>query len=100
MATKNRELISVIIPVYNRTTELIRAIESVLNQTEQNFEIVIVDDGSEEDVKQACDLFNDKRIRFFRNEEHKNANVVRNMGVSMAKGDYIAMLDADDEYLP
>ena len=100
MATKNKKLISVIIPVYNRTTELMRALKSVLNQTEQNFEIIVVDDGSEEDIKFVCDSFNDKRIRFFRNEKHKNANVVRNRGVGMAKGDYIAMLDADDEYLP
>ena len=100
MSTKNRDLISVIIPVYNHTAVFRCAIESVLNQAEQNFEIIIVDDGSEEDIKKVCDSFNDDRIFLYRNENHKNANVARNRGFSEAKGKYIAMLDADDEYLP
>ncbi len=100
MERENKELISVIIPVYNHATKLMRALESVLNQTVQNFEIIVIDDGSKEDINQACDSFNDKRIRFFRHEKHKNANVARNRGIIEAKGNYIAMLDADDEYLP
>ncbi len=100
MATKNRILISVIIPVYNHAYELKRAIESVLKQTEQNFEIIVVDDGSKENIKEITDSFNDERISLLRNENHTNANVARNFGISSAKGKYIAMLDADDEYLP
>ncbi|MBS2212128.1 glycosyltransferase family 2 protein [Carboxylicivirga mesophila] len=95
-----KELVSIIIPVYNRPLELKRAIQSVLNQTYQNFEILVVDDGSEEDLKLVCDSFNDKRILFFRNEKHINANVARNRGIQEAKGEYIAMLDSDDEFLP
>ncbi len=100
MTTNNQNLISVIIPVYNHTSELRRAIESVLNQTEQNFEIIVVDDGSEENIKEIVDSFGDERVSLTRNENHVNANVARNRGVSKAKGEYIAMLDADDEYLP
>ncbi len=100
MVIKHKELVSVIIPVYNRTQELIRALSSVLVQSMQDFEVIVVDDGSDDDFKMVCDLFNDERIRFFRNEEHKNANAVRNRGLREAKGKYIAMLDSDDEFLP
>jgi glycosyltransferase involved in cell wall biosynthesis len=93
-------LISVIIPVYNRISELERAIQSVLKQSWQAFEILVIDDGSDADIKSICDSFNDERIRFFRNKLHENANVARNIGIREAKGEYIAMLDSDDEYLP
>ena len=93
-------LVSVVIPTYNRSKELARAIKSVLNQTYQNFEILVVDDGSEEDLRVVCASFNDQRIRFLRNNTHTNANVARNRGIKEAQGEYIAMLDSDDEYLP
>lgn len=93
-------LVSVVIPTYNRSKELARAIKSVLNQTYQNFEILVVDDGSEEDLRVICDSFNDQRIKFLRNDTHTNANVARNRGIKEAQGEYIAMLDSDDEYLP
>ena len=93
-------LVSVVIPTYNRSKELARAIKSVLNQTYQNFEILVVDDGSEEDLRVVCDSFNDQRIKFLRNDTHINANVARNRGIKEAQGEYIAMLDSDDEYLP
>jgi len=91
--------ISVVIPVFNHTNDLQRALKSVLKQTFQDFEIVVVDDGSEEDVKQVCDGFKDDRIKFFRNRTHVNANAARNRGIKEAGGEYIAMLDADDEFL-
>ena len=100
MTTKNRILVSVIIPVYNHASELKRAIESVLNQTEQNFEVIVVDDGSEENIKEITDSFNDERISLIKNENHGNANVARNRGIAEARGEFVAMLDADDEYLP
>lgn len=93
-------LVSVVIPVYNRSEELQRAITSVLSQTYQNIEVLVVDDGSEENLKSICDGFDDKRIRFFKHENHTNANVARNRGIKEAKGIYIAMLDSDDEFLP
>ena len=93
-------LVSVVIPTYNRSKELARAIKSVQNQTYQNFEILVVDDGSEEDLRVICDSFNDQRIKFLRNDTHTNANVARNRGIKEAQGEYIAMLDSDDEYLP
>lgn len=99
-SSREYPLISIVIPVYNRTSELERTINSVLNQSWHNFEILVIDDGSDIDIKSTCDSFNDTRIKFFRNSEHTNANVVRNKGIGEAKGEYIAMLDSDDEYLP
>jgi glycosyltransferase involved in cell wall biosynthesis len=92
-------LISVVIPVFNHLPELERAIKSVLLQTFQDFEVIVVDDGSDEDVKSVCDTFGDERIRYFR-VPRKNANAARNRGIKEAKGVYTAMLDADDEFLP
>jgi glycosyltransferase involved in cell wall biosynthesis len=97
---ERRPKISVVIPVYNSINDLKRALQSVLWQTFQDFEIVVVDDGSEEDVKHVCDAFKDDRIRYLRNDVHVNANVARNRGLREAQGGYIAMLDADDEFLP
>ena len=92
--------ISIIIPAYNAPSELQRAIKSVLSQTFQEFEILVVDDGSDEDLEFVCNAFKDPRIRFIKNEVHRNANAARNTGIQEAKGGYLAMLDADDEFLP
>lgn len=94
-----KDLISVVIPVYNRTVELERAIRSALNQTWQKFEIIVVDDGSDVDIQVVCHSFSDKRIRYIRCNQHKNANIARNIGIMVAQGEYIAMLDSDDEFL-
>jgi glycosyltransferase involved in cell wall biosynthesis len=93
-------LVSVVIPVFDNPLELKRAIQSVLNQTHQHFEILVMDDGSTMDIETVCSAFNDSRIQYIRNEQHHNANVARNTGLQLAKGEYTAMLDADDEYLP
>lgn len=94
------ELISVIIPVYNRTFELRRALQSVLKQVYDNLEIIVVDDGSDVDIKGVCDSFGDPRINYLGYVPHRNGNVVRNLGATRAKGNFIAFLDSDDEYLP
>ena len=100
---KGKEImVSVVIPVYNRPVELKRAIESVLIQTFQDFEIIVVDDGSEneKEIEKVCSSFDDERIRFIKDVQHKNADVARNTGIRNAKGRYVAMLDSDDEFLP
>jgi glycosyltransferase involved in cell wall biosynthesis len=93
-------LISIVIPVYNREFELKRAITSVLNQTEQNIEIIVVDDCSTIDIKKVTADFSDSRILYHRLPVKGNGNVCRNLGVLNAKGKFIAMLDSDDEWLP
>lgn len=92
---------SVIIPTKNRSKELQRAIHSVLSQTYQQFEIIVVDDHSEEDIRSCVESFNDNRITYYKSTKSpSNANVCRNIGLQNAKGGYIAMLDSDDEWLP
>lgn len=91
--------VSVIIPVYNREFELKRAIQSVLTQSIQNFEIIIVDDCSEINIEQIVADFSDPRLLYIRLEKKGNGNVCRNLGIKRAKGNFIAMLDSDDEWL-
>jgi len=74
-------LISVVIPVYNPDEILIETIQSVLKQTYQNFEIIIVDDGSATDIVSYLEQVTDKRFIIYK-LQHKNANVARNYGVS------------------
>jgi glycosyltransferase involved in cell wall biosynthesis len=93
-------LVSAVIPVYNRPEELHRAILSVIHQTHQNFEVLVMDDCSELDLKKVVDDFADNRIQFIRNDQKSNANVLRNMGINAAKGAVVAFLDSDDEWLP
>ncbi|OQX54719.1 MAG: hypothetical protein B5M53_05570 [Candidatus Cloacimonas sp. 4484_209] len=92
--------VSVIIPTYNRAHLIRRAIQSVLNQTYQDFEIIIVDDGSTDDTEEVVKSFKNERIRYIRQEKNEGAAAARNTGIKMAKGEYIAFQDSDDEWLP
>lgn len=92
------ELVSVVIPTYNRQKYLHKAIQTVLNQTYQHFEIVIVDDASVVDNKEIVDSFHDKRIRYFKNDEQRGAPYSRNFGIEQSKGKFVAFLDDDDEW--
>jgi glycosyltransferase involved in cell wall biosynthesis len=90
---------SVIIPVHNRAKLLGAAIASVLGQSCQDFEIVVVDDGSTDDPKPVLDAFNDPRIRFIR-QHNRGGGAARNAAIDAARGHYIAPLDSDDVFLP
>lgn len=92
-------LISVVIPVYNQAGTIQNTLISVLNQTYTNLEVIIVDDGSEIDVESIVSEVVDDRVLYYK-LEHRNANVARNYGINKSKGKYIAMLDADDIWMP
>ena len=94
-------LISIIIPAYNAQKTLSLTISSALRQTYSNIEIIVVDDGSDISPEKIIDQFGDNRISLFRIERTNasNANVARNFGISKSKGEYVAMLDADDRWL-
>jgi glycosyltransferase involved in cell wall biosynthesis len=92
--------VSVVIPTHNRALFLRAAIQSVLNQTFQDFEIVVVDDASEDHTSAVIRSFGDSRIQYIRHETNKGQGVTRNDGISRALGEYIALLDDDDEWLP
>lgn len=86
--------ISVIIPTYNRKETIAKSIESVLQQTKQNFELIIVDDGSDDATDEFVGTYKDSRITFFKTD-HIGANHARNYGMRKARGEYIAFLDSD-----
>lgn len=92
--------VSVVTPTYNHAETLPRAINSVLSQTFKNFEYIIVDDASTDDTESVVDSYDDRRIQYVRHEENKGGSAARNTGIAQARGQYIAFLDADDEWLP
>jgi glycosyltransferase involved in cell wall biosynthesis len=98
--TENKPSVSIVIPTYNRSRLLARAVKSVLNQTYKNFELIIVDDASTDNTEEVVNSFNDKRIRYLRHEKNKGEAAARNTGIKAAKYDYIAQQDSDDEWLP
>ena len=93
--------VSVIIPFFNRDVETQRAIRSVLNQTHKNWEIILVNDGSTEDISGVRELVkeNQEKIIFIDNKKNSGVSVARNEGIKVATGDYIAFLDSDDEFV-
>ena len=91
---------SVIIPTYNRAYSIQKAIDSVLNQSFQDFELIIVDDASIDHTKEVVAKLNDNRIHYILNSTNQERCVSRNIGISKAKGEYICFLDSDDYHLP
>ena len=90
---------SVVIPLYNRAHLIQRTLKSVLEQTCQDFEIVIVDDGSSDNPEPVIRELADDRIRYFR-FPNEGGGGARNRGVDLARGTYVAFLDSDDLFLP
>lgn len=91
-------LVSVIIPTYNRVDVILRTIRSVKQQTFEDYEIIVVDDGSTDNTVEVIKDF-DRQIRLIR-QENQGVSVARNNGVKASKGKYIAFLDSDDEWYP
>lgn len=92
--------VSVIIPSYNRAHLIGRAVQSVLNQTYKDFEIIVVDDASTDNTEKVVKSFSDERIRYAWHKENRGGAAARNTGIKIAQGDYIAFLDSDDIWLP
>jgi len=91
--------VSVIIPTFNREELIVDTLDSVLNQTFENWECIVVDDGSTDNTKDVLEKYisTDKRFNYFsRKNEPKGASSCRNIGIREAKGDYIIFLDSDD----
>jgi teichuronic acid biosynthesis glycosyltransferase TuaG len=102
MNKANSHLVSIVVPVYNAARFIDETIQTVLDQTYTNWELLLVDDKStDESVKLIKPyLAKDKRIKLFNNKQNSGAAISRNKGIDAAKGRYIAFLDADDLWLP
>jgi len=94
----NKPTVSVIIPTYNMARYLPEAIESVLNQSFKDFEIIVVDDGSTDNTKPIIESFQDKIIYLY--QSNRGESAARNLGIKKAHGEFLAFLDADDKWLP
>lgn len=92
----NRILVSVVIPVYNCGQFIVNCVESVTRQTLREIEIIILDDCSTDDTLK--NIPNDPRIRIIKNKKKKGSGILRNEGIELARGGYIAFLDGDDFY--
>ena len=93
-----RPLISIIMPTYNRKNIIQKAITSVLNQTYGNFELIIIDDGSDDGTPDLLKSIKDEKIRILRHEKNKGPSYSRNIGLKNAKGDIMMYLDSDNEW--
>ena len=91
--------VSVIIPAYNAMSYLPQTLESVLNQTYQDFEVIIVDDGSTDNVEDWIKKVTDSKVKYI-SQQNQGPAVARNTGITNSKGTYIAFLDADDLWHP
>jgi hypothetical protein len=91
--------VSVIIPTYNRADLLPETIDSILNQTVLDFELIIIDDGSTDNTSEVVARFKDPRLRYVY-QKNQGRSVARNHGAKLAQGEFLGFLDSDDKYLP
>lgn len=92
-------LVSIIVPVYNAEKYISQTIESVLGQTYQNWELILVNDGSTDNSEYIIQNYKDSRFKYLK-KENGGVSTARNLGIKQASGIYIAFLDADDVWLP
>lgn len=93
-------LVSVIMPSWNTGRYIAESIQSVINQTYQNWELLIVDDCSTDNTNEVVASFDDGRIKYFKNEKNSGAALTRNRAMREAQGEWIAFLDSDDLWTP
>lgn len=98
--TSSTPAYSVVLPTFNRAYSIGSSIRSVLAQAFRDFELIVVDDDSQDETRSVVHSFDDTRIRYVRSSEHRGAAAARNLGVERARADFIAFIDSDDLWLP
>lgn len=94
-------LTSIIIPTYNRATTLVRAIDSVLEQSYKKYELIVVDDCSIDDTANVMEQYvSENRVKYIKLDKNIGGAAARNIGINNSKGDFVAFQDSDDEWLP
>jgi len=88
--------VSVIMPLYNAEKYVYKAINSILNQTFTDFELIVVNDGSSDSSCNIVSMFNDARLKFYNNDRNRGIAYTRNRAIELASGEYIAIMDDDD----
>src|SRR3954465_7326609 len=91
----NQPLITVIMPAYNAESYISDAIRSVMSQSYENWELLVVDDGSDDKTAEIITSFTDHRIRYFR-QVNKGVSAARNLALTQLRGDYFCFFDSDD----
>jgi glycosyltransferase involved in cell wall biosynthesis len=94
------KLVSIIMPAHNEADYIAEAIQSVLEQTYQNFELLIVNSGSTDNTEKVIKSFSDKRIIYFKQQKNLGVSIARNIALDAMQGDYFIFLDADDKLPP
>ncbi len=100
MKCQKLPLVSVVIPTYNRIHTLPASVDSVLKQTYKNLELIIMDDGSTDGTEEYVKEIADERVRYRKAEKNMGPSAARNKGAELAKGEYLAFQDSDDEWMP
>lgn len=96
----NRPLVSILLPIYNAETFLKECLDSIFNQTYVNYEIIAINDGSEDNPDAVIANFKDSRLHYYKNESNFGISKTLNKAIEMAKGEYLMRMDADDLILP
>ena len=92
-------MFSIVMPYYNNIEVVDRSIKSVLGQEYNDFELIIVDDGSQDNVKELIDTYCDNRIKYYY-QNNSGVSAARNRAIAMSTGEWICFLDSDDEWFP
>jgi glycosyltransferase involved in cell wall biosynthesis len=100
LCTNTSPLVSVVLPTFNRAQTLQLSIDSVLAQTYENLELLVVDDGSTDETASIVDRYDDPRVRYHRSSQNRGANAARNRGIRKSQGTIIAFQDSDDYWYP
>ena len=96
----SRSLVSVLMPAYNHERYVAAAVESVLSQTYPEWELIVIDDASQDGTWEVLQSFEDERLRLYRHDSNQGAHATLNEALGMARGEFVAIINSDDVFAP